>query len=1790
MDSLSFANDVVFGDAWLIIDAQGNLKVAAQGYIPQDGDVIVSVGSTPLTIPEDIVSELRVSIAQQGNVQSVDAQGGIRGVVDSLNRDNQSSAEEELESEDDDGSSLTTTGAVSRDGAQTIATTDFQTEGVFPSSFTFDQADAFADFIEQIVIVLSQGSVSISDNNGEEVINGEGETASINGVIAGGANSLDSLIILDSNQQQLVIDVSLITVGENGQYSVEGIDVSTLSDGELTVTAISTDGNGNSIEVNDVVEKDFTYGEDINGDGVTPARVSLTDNNGEEVINGEGETAVITGSLGEGGEELTSLIITDVDGKELIIPSADIQFDGNGNYTVININVDDLADGILTVTANSTDMDGNTASVTDTVEKDYTYGDDSDDDGSDITPPSVSLTDNNGEEVINGEGETAVITAYLGEGGEELTSLIITDVDGKELIIPSADIQFDGNGNYTVININVDDLADGILTVTANSTDVDGNTASISDTVEKDYTYGDDSDDDGSDITPPSVSLTDNNGEEVINGEGETATISGYLGEGGKTLDSLIITDINNQQLLIAKEYIAIDENGHYTVTGINVDDLADGTLTVTANSTDVDGNTATATDTVEKDYTYGDDSDDDGADITPPSVSLTDNSGEEVINGEGETATITGYLGEGGKTLDSLIITDINNQQLLITKEDIAIDENGHYTVTEINVDDLADGTLTVTANSTDVDGNTISVTDTVEKDYTYGDDSDDDGSDITPPSVSLTDNNGEEVINGEGETATITGYLGEGGKTLDSLIITDINNQQLLIEKEDIAIDENGNYTVTGINVDGLADGTLTVTANSTDVDGNTTSVTDTVEKDYTYGDDSDDDGSDITPPSVSLTDNNGEEVINGEGETATISGYLGEGGKTLDSLIITDINNQQLLIAKEDIAIDENGNYTVTGINVDDLADGTLTVTASSTDVDGNTASITDTVEKDYTYGDDSDDDGSDITPPSVYLTDNNGEEVIDGETETATVTGYLGEGGLALESLIITDSSQNQIVVHASKISINDAGYYTATGIDVGGLDEGVLTVTAKSIDIDGNKTSATDTAVMTINDAPTANSGLVSGQEDTAIVFQWADFGANDVDTTQDSLSIVLKSLPIDGVLQMNTDGGWSDVSVGDLISSAKIVADGLRFVPDENASGDDNFDVSGLGNQKSDYASFSFAVSDGDKESTIESMSIDIAAVADRPNLLVENDKTEASIDFQDTELGKRNWSSNIDISDVFGEHTLGTWYANDDNKVEIGKESVYRKGASKANLVMEIEGDSGDNSIFTDIQVTEGRYYSFTFDVAARRWANGDSDLDVIWVKLDDQGQPILDQALTLYEFRPTDNSWERDIQLSLPSDSEGNYRLLLQSTDANSYGALIDNLVLESSDAFGEVDTFVELWDISANLNDTDGSEILTVELSGLLEGTTIKDDLGNSYLVGSDGKADVSGFDLSSLKANVPEAGHYSIEVTATATETSNGDSVSKSITLPLVIYSAEVSIPEDGDNSDNEGLGAWGLTPKNGLSVTEGQISGPIAIKLLEGGTVRLASGASLTFTFALVGFSEGLTAQDFELNLNTSSDYSSSSVVNSDGEIEVTVQNISGAEIVVGRGNSDDGLLSIEVAATADSQIEDEETFTLHLVEASIGSPKEQQDEIDVTIIDGPMMAQNRLFTDTANEIMAGLGDDILQGTSEQDNFIWKSEILDNSTDLIQDFSVGEDGIVLNDILEPTQSDSIDELLNKIEVNVVGDDVTLGIDHEGGTQTIVIQDARDQFGDSIANNGSFDAAEILNQLIVKANDM
>ncbi|MEZ9899457.1 hypothetical protein AB4379_18670, partial [Vibrio breoganii] len=76
----------------------------------------------------------------------------------------------------------------------------------------------------------------------------------------------------------------------------------------------------------------------------------------------------------------------------------------------------------------------------------------------------------------------------------------------------------------------------------------------------------------------------------------------------------------------------------------------------------------------------------------------------------------------------------------------------------------------------------------------------------------------NGADLVDGslvgEPEKATITGFIGEGGKTLDSLVITDTAGTAINAKDvEGFTFDSvTGKYTVPDIDVSGLLDGELT------------------------------------------------------------------------------------------------------------------------------------------------------------------------------------------------------------------------------------------------------------------------------------------------------------------------------------------------------------------------------------------------------------------------------------------------------------------------------------------------------------------------------------------------------------------------------------------------------------------------------------------------------------------------------------------------------------------------------------------------------------------------------------------------------------------------------------------------------------------------------------------------------------------------------------------------------------------------------------------------------------------
>jgi hypothetical protein len=159
--------------------------------------------------------------------------------------------------------------------------------------------------------------------------------------------------------------------------------------------------------------------------------------------------------------------------------------------------------------------------------------------------------------------------------------------------------------------------------------------------------------------------------------------------------------------------------------------------------------------------------------------------------------------------------------------------------------------------------------------------------------------------------------------------------------------------------------------------------------------------------------------------------------------------------------------------------------------------------------------------------------------------------------------------------------------------------------------DGQADSRTATVAVSVtaddapNDAPTASDSLAQGGEDQALVLGWGDFVVADAQGTP--LQIVVRALPVDGLLQRRLDDGtWVAVAVGDHLSQQRIEAGGLRFVPAADASGGTGYAEAGDGNRRQHYARLAYQAFDGLAYSTQASVVIHIAPVADAPLILRE--------------------------------------------------------------------------------------------------------------------------------------------------------------------------------------------------------------------------------------------------------------------------------------------------------------------------------------------------------------------------------------------------------------------------------------------------------------------------------------------------------------------------------------------------------------------------------------------------------
>ncbi|MCB1887925.1 MAG: tandem-95 repeat protein, partial [Rhodocyclaceae bacterium] len=563
--------------------------------------------------------------------------------------------------------------------------------------------------------------------------------------------------------------------------------------------------------------------------------------------------------------------------------------------------------------------------------------------------------------------------------------------------------------------------------------------------------------------------------------------------------------------------------------------------------------------------------------------------------------------------------------------------------------------------------------------------------------------------------------------------------------------------------------------------------------------------------------------------------------------------------------------------------------------------------------------------------------------------------------------------------------------------------------------DGN--GGTDTATVTLtvdpdNDPPVVVGGSAEGLEDTPVQIAWDAFGVTDIDSPLAGMSIQIASPPSDGQLQAFTGGNWTAVTIGQEISQSEIEAGNLRFVPDTHESGDDGFGGAGTGDQQADYAQFAFVVNDGDGAGTSGTVSIDIHPVADAPTLGLGPTSVDLDGNFAlptgnglrldaytnvpgvdrgtavdagilETILPTLTPDSSTLVSDLGTGSTAATapdvpldgafrltgliyleaghsydvtGYRDDTFHVEIGGTTVISQGHNNWGAYTA-----------TSFVPTETGYYTFEMYVY-----NGDGVGDVSVLIAEDGGAA---QTLSNYLLFADTQS---------VAAAGGQFSAFVGTDDGGYYPVRLNE---------GLEDTPIQLQDVSAALVDTDGSEVLTVTASGLPAGATLSDGTNSASSVGS---IDISGWDLTQLTVTPPSGfvGTFSFDVTATSTETSNGDVATTSLPMAVTVLPVNDAPVASGSaislSEDVPHVFTWSEfgvsdvdSPDASLQVQIGALPANGTLQYLDGG-VWVAASASQVFTKAEIdgGVLRFVPAADAS---NTSGDYASVSFIASDGD-------------------------------------------------------------------------------------------------------------------------------------------------------------------------------------------------------------
>ncbi|WP_438426524.1 Ig-like domain-containing protein [Aquimarina macrocephali] len=854
--------------------------------------------------------------------------------------------------------------------------------------------------------IYGEASVSAPDTDPPVVT-----SISLVGTPAINAASIQYTVSFDENANNISTDdFSLTTTSGTASGTISSVNTSSGTSVTVTINTITGTGgirldlNGSTNIADDLANSGpaaFNTGDIHTVDRDAPTGYSVAIN--QSPINAGNDNAVsYTFSSAEAGATYNYTFSTS-GGAGTVTGSGTV---ASAGATISGIDLTGLADGTITLSVTLTDVNGNTGSAaTDTETKET------------VAPTGYSVVIN--QSPINAGNDNAVSYTFSSAEVGATYNYTFSTSGGAGTVTGSGTV---ASAGATISGIDLTGLADGTITLSVTLTDVNGNTGSAATDTETKETV------------PPTGYSAVINQSPINAGNDNAVSYTFSSAEVGATYNYTFSTS-GGAGTVTGSGTVA---SAGATISGIDLTGLADGTITLSVTLTDVNGNTGSAaTDTETKET------------VAPTGYSVAIN--QSPINaGNDNAVSYTFSSAEVGATYNYTFST--SGGAGTVTGSGTAASAGA--TISGIDLTGLADGTITLSVTLTDVNGNTGSAaTDTETKET------------VTPTGYSVVIN--QSPINaGNDNAVSYTFSSAEVGATYNYTFSTS-GGAGTVTGSGTVA---SAGATILGIDLTGLADGTITLSVTLTDTNGNTGSAaTDTETKET------------VAPTGYSVViDQSPISDLNDNAVSYTFSSA--EVGATYNYTFSTS-GGAGTVTGSGTVA---SAGATISGIDLSGLTDGTITLSVTLTDTNGNTGSAaTDTEIKD-------------VGAPTGYSVVIDQNPINNSNQGAVSYTFSSAEVGATYNYTFSTSGGAGTVTGSGTVAS---AGAIIS-GIDLSSLTDGTITLSVTLTDTNGNTGSAATDTETKETVAPTGYSVVIdqspiSDLNDNAVsyTFSSAEVGA-----------------------------------------------------------------------------------------------------------------------------------------------------------------------------------------------------------------------------------------------------------------------------------------------------------------------------------------------------------------------------------------------------------------------------------------------------------------------------------------------------------------------------------------------------------------------------------------------------------------------------------------------------------------------------------------------------------------------